>query len=328
MVLQSLLSSANYQPQTSAELGVDPDRVPGRLTLLLRGLIDLPLLFLREGPALVKAVISHRRLTREYTAVGKQLPPDPRTAPDSPLNTTYSHARTFAFETYDLARIQCLSKHFGVTINDLLVAMISGAVRRYYLDKGFQPDRPLVANIPINVRTEEQRREVVGNHVSNSFMSLPVQETDAVERLSLVARSGRVMKEHLAATGGSGFIRAVELMPPAVAHLMYWALLRARGQLKMLGNIVISNVRGPGEQMQLGSARVVNWLSIGQVIAGIGVNVTAWSYMDQFSVCLLAEASVIPDGAVFMGYLGQSLAEYEVLYQDHEGVTKHPGAKP
>jgi diacylglycerol O-acyltransferase / wax synthase len=324
MVLQSLLSSANYQPQTSFELGVDPNQVPGKLALLVRGLIDLPLLMIREVPALVQAIRNHHRLTREYTALGKELPPDPHDAPDSPLNTTYSHARTFAHESYDLEIIRRLCSHFGVTVNDLLVAVVSGAVRRYYGDNNFSPDRPLVANIPINIRTEEQRKEVLGNHVSNSYMSLPIHAADPRQRLQLAARSGKAMKEHLAATGGSGFIRAVELMPPFVSELMNWALLRSKGQLKMLGNIAISNVRGPSEQMQLGNAKVVNWLSIGQVMAGLGVNVTAWSYMGQFNICLMAEAKVIPDGAVFISYLTEALNEYEQIMKQQTASPPPP----
>lgn len=309
VVLQSLVSNGHYTPTSSAELGVDPHDRRGPLRRLLRGLIDLPGIFAREGPLLVRMIRTERRVRREFQALGKPLPPKATDAPDSPLNSVYSHARNFSYESFPLAEISALSKAFGVTINDLLVAMVTGALRRFFQDCGYSVAKPLVAGIPVNTRTEDKKYEVVGNQVSNGFMWVPIHLSDPRERLAAITASSRAMKDYLRATGNAGLLSAAGLLPPLTATLMRWGLQHTRGQLKVLGNVGISNVRGPRDVLRLGGIRVVDWLSIGQVTGGVGLNITGWSYVDHFNICLMADSKVIPDGEHFAGYLRDAYQE-------------------
>ena len=314
ILMQGIMSSDNaLDVKTSDEMGVNSHKNPGKLHLLARGLIDLPLIFLRHAPSLVKAIKKQKRLNKNYEASGKPLPADPKKAPDSPLNTVYSHGRTFAYDYYDMAHFKSVSKYFNVTLNDLLIAIVSGAIRKFYLTNGHNPDKPLVSIIPINARTEEQQSEVLGNHLDNGSVFCPIHLEDPIERLTASAESANIMKEHRKNVGGQPLAKALELLPPLATSLTNRALKRANGQLKLLGNLGISNVRGPAKPMKIAGGEVAHWLSIGQITAGVGVNVTAWSYVDKYSICLMADRKVIKDGALFMEYIRDSFNEYQAL---------------
>lgn len=331
LLLRGLVAPESFPPKSSRDYGVDPRKNPGWWRLLFRGLLDLPLIFARELPPLLVTAVKQNRQTRDYRSQGKLLPPSPKDAPDSPLNTVHSHGRTFTYLSFTLADVKGISRHFEVTFNDFLVAIVAGAVRRYYLDHHLPPDEPLVANIPINKRTEAEQQEVLGNHVTNSYISLPIHLDDPVERLIYASRSGHAMKDQMAAIGGEGLLRAVELTPPIATDIMNWMLRRAKGQLKLFGNIAISNVRGPTEYMYLAGARVEKWLSIGQVVAGVGLNITAWSYSDQFNVCLMADKKVVSDGELFLDYLLTSYDEYRALAEQiaaPDSSMNEAGRKP
>lgn len=85
MLLQGMAAPEDHTPQSSRAYGVNPDKNPSRLALLIHGLIDLPMIFIREIPPLVKATLEQRKLDRAYVASGNTMPPKPRDAPDSPL---------------------------------------------------------------------------------------------------------------------------------------------------------------------------------------------------------------------------------------------------
>jgi diacylglycerol O-acyltransferase len=321
VVLQSLVSNGHYTPMTSSDFGVDPHERRGPLRRLLRGLFDLPAIFAREGPLLVRMIRTERRVRAEFAAQGKALPPKATDAPDSPLNSVYSHGRQFSYATFPLAEISALARSCGVTINEGLVAMVAGALRRFFQASGHPVAHALVAGIPVNTRTETQKYDVVGNHVSNGFMWLPVHLDDPRRRLDDIVASSRAMKEFLRATDNAGVLRAAGLLPPLTATLMRWGLHHTRGQMKVLGNVGISNVRGPAQELRLGGIRVVDWLSIGQVTGGVGLNITGWSYVDKFNVCLMADQKVIRDGEQFAGLLHDAYQELRAMAADTAPVA-------
>lgn len=322
MLMQGLMDPSEVPGQTSDELGVNSIKNPNPVTLLLKGLIDLPVIFAKYLPKLIKASRRQKKLVDEYAESGKPIPPDPKFAPDSRFNTIPSHGRTFSFDSYDLPEFKAVSKHFGVTINDLFVAVVSSAARQFLLDRQEDPQEPLVAVIPINARTEEQKKEVLGNHLDTSRIFAPVHEADPIKRLELAAASAQTMKEHHQAIGGTTLMLAMNLLPPLITTLNNIALRRAKGQLKLLGNLVISNVRGPTKPMTMTDGEVVQWLSIGQNNSGVGLNVTAWSYVDKFSMCLMSDRTVVQDGTEFMGYLRRAYDEYKALSPAEQAASQ------
>lgn len=316
-LMQGLLSRDYDQIKVtrSEDLGVNPNKNPGKARLLLSGLLGLPLRFLRYTPPLLKAISKQRQLNKEFIASGKVQPPNPKDAPDSPLNTVHSHGRTFAFGHFDLSDFRTISKHYGATINDLLIAIVSGGLRRFFMDCGYPLEEPLVSSIPINMRTGEQQKEILGNYVDNGYIHVPIHLTDPIDRLNAVKASTNAMKAYRKEVGGSPLVHALELMPPLMISLINRSLKRAKGQLKLFGNLTISNVRGPTKPMYMAGGEVVHWLSIGQIIGGVGVNLTAWSYVDSMSICLMADRKVIQDGPKLIDFLSESFDEYKRLFE-------------
>lgn len=306
------LANPDKRPKVSSEqLGVESDREPGRLSLLLHGLAGLPLIFAREVPHLVRSYLKSSKLERAYLATGQSKPPSATSAPDSPFNVALSHRRTFFYHRIDLADFSKTSKHFGVTINDLLVAVICSAVRRYYQERQLSTKEALVATIPFSMRNEAQKRDFIGNYASNSWLSLPVHIADPLERLMYVHKSAQSMKAYMQATGGGGMnSRVMELIPPLLVDFGSWLLRRKQGTLHPFGNLTISNVPGPREPMYVGNGRVTNWLSSGQLPESIGLNITAWSYVDTLNISLMADQTVVPDGDKFIGYIETAIQEY------------------
>lgn len=114
--------------------------------------------------------------------------------------------------------------------------------------------------------------------------------------------------------------RVIELVPPLLTDLLSWLLQRGGGKLHPFGNIIVSNVPGPGKSIHVGAARVTNWLSTGQLPQSLGLNITAWSYVDTLNVCMMADQAVVPDGKQFMDYLEAAIQDY----RDLAGRGEHP----
>jgi hypothetical protein len=198
-----------------------------------------------------------------------------------------------------------------VTINDLYVAACAGACREYLLAAGYDSDAgPLVCSLPVNRRPPPEEDDLVGNQMSSGYMWVPIHLADAMQRLHATHEAAQVMKRYLEATRDANITRVLAVMPPLYARVSDWILQRTDGRINQAGNLVLSNVPGPREPLQINEATLANWLSIGHVTGGVGVNLTAWSYCSLFNICLMADARVVPDGWVLMDYLGSALQEY------------------
>ncbi len=321
IMLQGLGNPEKRRETTSEALGVDSQRAPGSLSLLLHGLIELPEIFIREIPFLMQSRRKLRKMEKAYLKTGKQMPPNPGAAPDSPFNVALSHRRSFYYHRVDLAILKAISKHFGVTVNDLLIAAVCGAVRQYYQDHSLSTEAPLVATIPFSMRDETQKDLFIGNFVSNSCVSLPIQVADPLERLMEVQKSAQAMKAYVKATGGGMSYRVTELIPPFATRFMSWLLRRREGRLHPFGNMAISNVQGPREPLRVGDAKITNWLSSGHLPESVGLNITAWSYVDTLNICMMADKAVIPNGKSFINYVESSIQQYtDLMVSEYEGA--------
>jgi len=284
---------------------------PGKLRLLVDGLIDLPLLFARELPGILRGFRTLSRYNKERVTSGQAMPPGADDAPYSPFNTALTHRRTFAYKTFSLADIKVISKRMDVSINDLFVAVCAGAFRQFLKDTDFDLDAgPLVCTLPVNFRPPPEEDDLVGNQVGTGYMWVPSNIEDPRERLQAAHDAAQTMKSYLAATSDVNISRVMQLFPPLYARVMSWLFDRTRGRVNLAGNLVLSNVAGPREPLNIGNATVANWLSIGQVSGGVGLNITVWSYAGNFNVCIMADAEVVPDGWVLLDCISDALDEY------------------
>lgn len=311
-LLERMLLPEKHKSLPVATLG--SARSPGKLRLLLDGLVDLPLLFARELPAVVRGLRSLARYNKERLSAGEAMPPGTDDAPYSPFNTALSHRRSFAFKSFSLADIKAISRRRGVSINDLFVAACAGAFRQFLKNSGFDLDAgPMVCTLPVNLRPPAEEDDLVGNQVGTGHMWVPSHLADPEERLRAAHDAAQTMKSYLAATRDINISRIVQLFPPLFARTMTWLFDRTGGRVNLAGNLVLSNVAGPREPLHLGKATVTNWLSIGHVSGGSGLNITVWSYAGKFNICIMADPQAVPDAWVLLDCIGDALEEYREL---------------
>jgi len=222
-------------------------------------------------------------------------------------------ARSVSFAELGLRQVRELKDRFGVTINDVVLAVCSGALRTHLSDRGDRADQeagsPLVAVVPISVRNESADDDL-GNRLSAMFVALANDLASPLERLEAVATSSRSAKAQEVAVGYGSMVSAVsDALPPAVARPAM-KLASQFGAVRRLrpGNLVVSNVPGPDFPLFFAGMRMEAVYPIGPVVDGVALNITVQSYLDSLYVGLNACPSVVPDlpglAAAFVGELG------------------------
>lgn len=295
--------------------------LPSKWRLLFEGLRDLPKLYIRAIPKVIHGVVKTRQLIKRQIAKGEGMVPNVnRDARDSPVNDVVSACRSLAFKPFELQRIKRISKCYGVTINDLFVACSAAMYRRFMLDKGYDPDSgPLVTAIPISQRSTTDKGDGLGNMMTTDILAMPVHLADPSARLVAAQQAGNLMKEHYRETQGADMSSILDLLPAFVIRMINRNVIRSKGKKSLGGNALLSNVPGPKQTLYLGKTPVVNWISTGPVTHGMAVNITAWSYVDNFNLCVLADKKVLPDAWQLIDYFSEALDEYDQL--SHQGRT-------
>ncbi|MHA7661512.1 WS/DGAT/MGAT family O-acyltransferase [Mycolicibacterium sp. HS_4_1] len=235
-----------------------------------------------DGMARVRK--SSRKLSPELTR--------PFTPPPSFMNHVLTPGRRFATATLALADVKETSKKLGVTINDLVLAMSSGALRELLLKYDGKADHPLLASVPMSYDFSPDR--ISGNRFSGVLIALPVDVDDASQRVQQAREAALLAKESHQLVGPELVARWTAYMPPAPMELMFRRLSNMDGQNKVL-NLNISNVPGPRERGKVGGATVTEIYSVGPLTAGSGLNITVWSYVDQLNISVLADGVTTDD---------------------------------
>jgi diacylglycerol O-acyltransferase len=239
------------------------------------------------------AVSGFRRLRRRSRERGKQ-PNLARTlhAPPTFLNHVVSPTRTFASATLSLVQVKDTCRHVRITINDMVLAVAAGALRELLLRYDGAADRPLVGSVLASTNRSPDR--ITGNELSGMAVSLPVHIDDPLERVRLTSLATRVAKENHELIGPELYGRLVAYLP-AIAAPPLFRWLGARDAQNKLFNIPISNVAGPRERGHFGGAPVSEIYSAGPLPPGCGMNITVWSYVDQFNISVIADDCTLTD---------------------------------
>src|SRR3954453_2575717 len=231
-------------------------------------------------------------------------------APKTKFNGRISQHRRFAFGQLSLEEIKAVKNARGVTVNDVIVSICAGAVRRWLVKHDDLPEEPLVAQIPVSVRTEEQVG-TYGNRIMLMSAPLFTDEPDPVARLEETHAAMVDMKEPHKALPASLLQNANELIPPAVfsrAARLTFRLSTSRPG-RPAWNLVISNVPGPQFPLYLAGARLVANYPVSVITDGMGLNITVMSYMGSLDFGLVADRDQMPDLWKVMGWLGDALDE-------------------
>jgi diacylglycerol O-acyltransferase / wax synthase len=202
-----------------------------------------------------------------------------------------SPQRRFATAALQLAHVKATAKALGITMNDLVLAMAAGGLRKLLLRYDGQADRPIIASVP--TATDKSDR-VTGNEISGLSISLPVHVADPAERARLVALATQIAKEDHEILGPRLYGQLMAYLPTAIAPAAFRWLGHRDAPNKMM-NVAVSSVPGPRERGHFGGAPVSEIYSTGVLSPGAPVNITVWSYVDQLGVAVLTDDQTFND---------------------------------
>lgn len=241
--------------------------------------------------------------TIAYTAAGvnrvrrssRKFGPDltmPFSPPPSFMNHVLRPERRFATASLALADILETKVALGVSINDLVLAMSAGALRKAALRYDGHADHPLLASVPVSFDFSSDR--ISGNRFTGVMMPVPIDLDDPLERIRSVHEGAQVAKETNQLIGPELVSRWSNYLPPIGIEALFKKLSQKDGETKVF-NLNISNVPGPREPLRIGGATVTEIYSVGPLTAGSGINITVWSYVDQLNISVMTDLDSVQD---------------------------------
>jgi diacylglycerol O-acyltransferase / wax synthase len=239
-----------------------------------------------------QSVLGVRRVRQRGGAGRAALP---LTAPRTSINVAIGSRRRVAYSAASLDDVKRLKNELGCTVNDVVLAICTGALRSYLLAGDELPDTPLVAVVPVSVTPELADRKGA-NKVSAMFVQLPTQVADPLHRVDLIREGTKGAKEEHQALGADTLQNWAEHATPnvfALAARLYTGM-RLADRHRPIANLVISNVPGPDFPLYLGGAELQAGFPLGPVMDGMGLNITIMSYRGVLYWGLVSCARAVP----------------------------------
>lgn len=234
----------------------------------------------------------------------------PLTAPPTPWNRAITSHRRMSFTRVSLADVKRIKNHVGCTVNDVVLGLMGGALRRYLDAHGVLPDAPLVAVCPVSVRGDEETGQT-NNKVSAMFTSLATDVADPIERLHVIHDVTKGAKEDHNVVGAHLLQDWAEHAAPttfALAARLYSGM-NLSDRHRPIHNVVISNVPGPSFPLYYAGAKLEYTLPMGPVMEGAGLNITVLSYMDHVDIGFMACRDLVPDVWDLVDHVEAAMAE-------------------
>jgi diacylglycerol O-acyltransferase / wax synthase len=323
-VLLDVSPEGREPPEAFAE---PPDLPPSDAEMLARGVLGVPrypLRLLRSIPkalpnvsevpqlANVPGVGLAGRLAAEVQRLvgrGRVIGHRDLVPPRTTFNGRISPHRRYAFGQLSLDEVKEVKNAYGVTVNDVVVSVCAGAVRRWLLEHDELPEDPLVAQVPVSVRREKEQG-TFGNRILLMTAPLFTNEADPIRRLQRTHAALLEMKERHRALPAELLQDANEFIPPALfsrAARLTFGL--ATGPGRPAWNLVVSNVPGPQFPLYMAGAKLEANYPISVVTDGMGLNITVMSYLGQLDFGIVADREQMPDVWSLIGWLSDALDE-------------------
>jgi diacylglycerol O-acyltransferase / wax synthase len=305
-VLFDLAPAGTEVPPEEAPRPVEP--VPNPFELFFHGLANsfgTPWKLAQFAGQTVRQGLSFLGFTRDGSP-----PPIPFQAPRTSFNTELTPHRRFAATSVPLAEVKRIRRAFDVKLNDVVLALCAGSLRRY-LEAGDElPASPLIAQVPVSMRTDDDRGEV-GTKVGAMFASLATDVADPALRLLAIHESTKGAKEMQRALAADKIMGITEAAPPALISLaarMYTAAQLDRRTPPIM-NLIISNVPGPPFPLYVAGAEIEAMYPMGPLLYGTGINVTVFSYRDSIDFGFMVCREVVRDPWSLAEGIDEALAE-------------------
>jgi len=238
---------------------------------------------------------------------GEVIATTPGRAPATPFNRPITQHRRVAFRSVDLGLVKKVKNAFGVSVNDVVMAMCAGALGRWLADHDALPDVPLIAMIPVSIR-DPASKGALGNKVSAMLAALPTNVSDPGRRLEIVHAATSLAKSQHAAIPQGLVDQISDFAPPALTARAARVVF-ATGVLHRLPpfNLCISNVPGPNIPVYLCGARLLAHYPVSVITEGQGLNITVIGYLGQLHFGLVSCRELVPDIDALAGYLADEL---------------------
>jgi diacylglycerol O-acyltransferase len=238
---------------------------------------------------------------------GEVIPTTPGRAPMTPFNAQITPHRRLALRSVDLDSVKTVKNAFGVSVNDVVMAMSAGALRRWLGDHHALPDAPLIAMIPVSVR-DPASKAAMGNKVSAMLAALPTNVADPGDRVQIVHAATQTAKAQQAVIPQGLIDQVSDFAPPALTARAARVVF-ATGVLHRLPpfNVCISNVPGPNVPVYLCGAKLLAHYPVSVITDGQGLNITLVGYLGQLHFGLVSCRELIPDLDVLADYLVEEL---------------------
>jgi diacylglycerol O-acyltransferase len=282
---------------------------PGFVQLInsaLEDFLNQQVRVLTAGPKVAQALVNAGR----RAAKTLQLLPDAvRLPPKTLLNVSISKERSYGTSSISLTDTIRVAKSQHATVNDVVLAVSAGALRRYLSARRALPEQSLIAGVPVSLR--EPGDTDMNNQVGAVLCSLATNIADPLERLAAIAVSSRASKDSFSDVKGIwptklSFIGA-PIMAAGLARLI--GSTRMFDALPSMMNVVISNVPGPRKPMYCAGVPAVHYFPVSIPYHSCALNITTQGYLDNIDFGLIACRVAVPDVQVIADYLVEEMAE-------------------
>ncbi len=243
----------------------------------------------------------------------------PFSAASTLLNSRIDSRRRYATQMYSLAEFKQLAKNAGVTVNDIVLAVCAGALRRYLRELGELPKKPLTAGIPVSVRPTDA--EEGGNAMTFIVASLGTDVEDPEARLDVIAASTRRAKEKLQRLSASAITQyTIALMAPYILSL----ITGMGGRMRPVFNVTISNLPGPKKKLYIRGAEMEAFYPTSLVTHGQALNITVHGYRDTLGFGFIGCGETLPSLQRLAVYAGEAVDELRALYGPERAGSATP----
>ena len=334
-LLANILDLEPEAPPKGPEPLPEPERVPSQEEMLLRALSSLATRPYKQGRLLVRTLRDLPQIGQavDWASMAKALPapvarafgqgprrvedePPPLsktggfTVPSTRFNNKIGPHRRFAFTTMPLADVKAVKDALGVTVNDVVLGMCSGALRTYLDKKGELPEHSLRCMIPVSVRSEEDAN-TYGNRVSGMLAALATDVEDPIARLHVIHEETARAKESLGALPADLLTDVAEFAPPAITARASRVMARTAlaNRIDPPFNLIISNVPGPQFPLYAAGAEMLHYYPVSAVADTQGLNITIQSYNGRCDFGMVACRDAVPDLWDLCHLLEESLDE-------------------
>nr|AGE15444.1 diacylglycerol acyltransferase [synthetic construct] len=234
-------------------------------------------------------------------------------APCSILNQRVSSSRRFAAQSFDLDRFRNIAKSLNVTINDVVLAVCSGALRAYLMSHNSLPSKPLIAMVPASIRNDDSD---VSNRITMILANLATHKDDPLQRLEIIRRSVQNSKQRFKRMTSDQILNySAVVYGPAGLNIISGMMPK-----RQAFNLVISNVPGPREPLYWNGAKLDALYPASIVLDGQALNITMTSYLDKLEVGLIACRNALPRMQNLLTHLEEEIQLFEGVIAKQEDI--------